>query len=398
MTIPVDRKVATDDSTTAPLPPQLSGIGIAILLCGAVLPFLDQFIVNVALPSINSTLMAPQAMLELTVAGYGTAYALFLIVGGRLGDAYGRRTVFITGLAGFTLSSLLCGLAPNIDVLVSAHCAQGVSAAMIMPQVLGTFRATLSGRRQGEALGLYGATAGISAVAGQLIGGLLIAANIGGELWRPIFLVNVPVGFFAVVAAWRLVPNTRSSNPASVDLLGTALFGLTMLCLLIPFTEGRSLGWPLWTWIILAISPLAAVATYLVERRTERCGGSPLLAPSLFAVRSMRRGSGGAVHCSGKLPPATRRRTRGKRAFGECGCGGLTVSASRQSGRAHVPPGVRSDPKAGHKDLVWCKGRRDPALALSVFDRREPSPVGIRAFRTRFGGDAALKPRPCQKV
>lgn len=141
MTISVDRKVATDDTTVAPPPSQLSAFGIAILLCGAVLPFLDQFIVNVALPSINSTLKASPAMLELTVAGYGTAYALFLIVGGRLGDASGRRTVFITGLAGFTLSSLICGLAPNIDVLVGARIAQGVSAALIMPQVLGTFRA-----------------------------------------------------------------------------------------------------------------------------------------------------------------------------------------------------------------------------------------------------------------
>lgn len=128
-------------------------------------------------------------------------------------------------------------------------------------------------------------------MAGQLVGGLLIAANIAGESWRPIFLVNVPVGLFAVVAAWRLVPNTRSANPASVDLPGTALFGATMISLLIPLTEGQSLGWPLWTWIVLAISPVAAVAAYLVERRTERRGGSPLLSPSLFAVRSMRRGS-----------------------------------------------------------------------------------------------------------
>jgi MFS family permease len=249
------------------------------------------FIVNVALPGIDSTLKASSATLELTIAGYGTAYALLLIVGGRLGDAYGRRAVFITGLAGFTLSSLVCGIAPNIDVLVGARIAQGASAALIIPQVLGTFHAALTGQRQGKAIGLYGATAGVSAVAGQLIGGLLIAANVAGESWRPIFLVNVPIGLFAIVAAWRLVPNTRSANPASVDLPGTALFGVTMISLLIPLTEGQSVGWPLWTWIVLAVSPVAAVATYLVERQTEKRGGSPLLPPSLFAVRSMRRGS-----------------------------------------------------------------------------------------------------------
>jgi MFS family permease len=291
VTVSVDPTVTTDDTDETPPPSQLSGVGVAILLCGAVLPFLDQFIVNVALPSIDSTLKASPATLELTVAGYGTAYALFLIMGGRLGDAYGRRTLFVIGLGGFTLSSLVCGLAPNIDVLVGARIAQGCSAALIMPQVLGTFHATLTGQRQGKAVGLYGATAGMSAVAGQLIGGLLIAANVAGESWRPIFLVNVPIGVFAVIAASRLVPNTRSANPASMDPPGTALFGLTMLTLLIPLTEGRTLGWPLWTWIVLAVSPVAAVATYLVERRTERRGGSPLLSPSLFAVRSMRRGS-----------------------------------------------------------------------------------------------------------
>jgi EmrB/QacA subfamily drug resistance transporter len=254
-------------------------------------PFLDMFIVNVALPAISSTLKASAPTLELTIAGYGTAYALLLIVGGRLGDAYGRRTVFIAGLTGFTVTSLLCGLAPSIGMLVGARIAQGASAALIMPQVLGTFHAALSGKRQGRAMGLYGATAGVSAVGGQLIGGLLIAANVAGLSWRPIFLVNVPVGVFAIVAAWRLVPDTRSESPASVDLPGTALFGVTMVSLLIPLTEGQSLGWPVWTWIVLAISPVAAAATYLVERRTERRGGSPLLPPSLFALRSMHRGS-----------------------------------------------------------------------------------------------------------
>jgi MFS family permease len=158
-------QASVGEVAAVPLPPGLSAIGIAILLSGAFLPFLDQFIVNVALPSINSTLKASPATLELTVAGYGTAYALLLIVGGRLGDTYGRRSVFIAGLAGFTLSSLVCGLAPGIDVLVGARIVQGVSAALIIPQVLGTFRATLTGRRQGKAVGLYGATAGMSAVA-----------------------------------------------------------------------------------------------------------------------------------------------------------------------------------------------------------------------------------------
>jgi EmrB/QacA subfamily drug resistance transporter len=286
-----DQQVGTDDPTA----PALSALGVAVLLCGAILPMLDMFIVNVALPSIKSDLSASAPMLELIIAGYGTAYALLLTVGGRLGDAYGRRTVFMAGLVSFTLSSLLCGLAPNIDVLIMARIVQGAAAALIIPQVLGTFRTTLIGHRQGKAIGSYGATAGVAAVAGQLVGGLLIAANIAGYSWRPIFIVNVPIGIFTMVAAWRLVPNTRSEHPASVDLPGTVLFGVTMVSLLIPLTEGESVGWPTWTWIVLAISPLAAVATYLVERRSEQRSGSPLLPPSLFAVRSMRRGSTLAV-------------------------------------------------------------------------------------------------------
>jgi MFS family permease len=275
----------------AAAPPQLSALGIAILLCGAVLPMLDMFIVNVALPSINSSLKASTPTLELIIAGYGTAYALLLTVGGRLGDAYGRRAIFMAGLVSFTLSSLLCGLAPDIAVLIAARIVQGTSAALIIPQVLGTFRTALSDQRQGKAIGLYGATAGVAAVAGQLVGGLLIAANIAGYSWRPIFLVNVPIGLLTMVAARPLVPNSRSQNPASVDLPGTALFGVTMVALLVPLTEGQSLGWPVWTWIVLVVSPVAAAATYLVERRTERRGGSPLLPPSLFAIRSVHRGS-----------------------------------------------------------------------------------------------------------
>jgi len=273
---------------TAPL---LSAVGLALLLGGAFLPMVDFFIVNVALPTIDSTLHGSAPMLELVVAGYGTAYALLLVVGGRLGDAYGRRRVFRIGLVGFTITSLLCGLTPSIGLLVAARVAQGISSAMIVPQVLATFQSTLEGRARHRALGLYGATAGIAGAVGQLIGGLLVTADIAGSTWRPIFLVNVPIGLVLMFVAGRYVPETRSANPASVDLLGTALFGLTMVTLLVPLTEGDSLGWPAWTWVLLAVSPIAAAATVYVERRSERNGGSPLLPPSLLGLRSMRRGT-----------------------------------------------------------------------------------------------------------
>jgi MFS family permease len=156
--------------------------------------------------------------------------------------------------------------------------------------VLATVHATLDGNRRARALGLYGATGGIASVVGQLLGGVLVTANIAGTSWRPIFLVNVPVGIVVLLLVRRVVPATRSDHPASVDLPGTLLFGATMVALLVPLTEGRSLGWPVWTWLVLALAPVAAVATYLVERRTERLGGYPLLSPTLLGLRSMRRG------------------------------------------------------------------------------------------------------------
>jgi EmrB/QacA subfamily drug resistance transporter len=274
----------------AAAPTELGAPGIAVLLLGAFLPIVDFFIVNVALPTIDSTLHASAPSLELVVAGYGTIYAALLVVGGRLGDALGRRRVFVAGLIGFTITSLLCGLAPSIETLVVARLAQGATAALIVPQVLATFQATLDGPRRAKALSLYGATAGVSAVVGQIVGGLLVTADIGGSAWRPIFLVNVPIGLFALAVVFRYVPATRSDRPAGVDLPGTLLFAATLTTLLVPLTEGRTLGWPLWTWLVLALAPLLGAATFVVERRTERRGAAPLLSPSLLRIRSMRRG------------------------------------------------------------------------------------------------------------
>jgi MFS family permease len=268
----------------------LSTVGLVVLLCGSFLPVLDFFIVNVALPTMDATLHASAATLELVVAAYGVAYALLLVVGGRLGDAIGRRRMFVLGLAGFTVSSLICGIAPNIEILIAARILQGLSAAMSQPQVLATFQATLEGPRRARAIGLYASTAGLAASIGQLLGGLLVQADIAGSSWRPIFLVNVPVGAVALLLTRRFVPGTKSPRPAGVDLPGTLLLGVTLVALLVPLTEGRALHWPVWTWVLLAIAPIAAGATVLVERRTERSGGAPLLPPSLLGLPSVRRG------------------------------------------------------------------------------------------------------------
>ncbi|MET9565913.1 MFS transporter [Streptomyces tauricus] len=271
-------------------PPVLGALGLFTVLLGAALPLIDFFIVNVALPTIGHDLAASDSVLELVVAGYGVAYAVLLVLGGRLGDMFGRRRLFLGGMVAFGLTSLACGLAPTAWTLVVARVAQGAASAAMLPQVLATIQSATQGPRRARAMGLYGATAGLSMVAGQILGGVLVAADIAGTGWRAVFLVNVPVVLLGLVLAARAVPETRSQHPQPVDAPGTVLLGVALVSLLAPLTEGRAAGWPLWTWLSLALFPVAATAFYLVERREERRGGTPLVPPSLFANVPLRRG------------------------------------------------------------------------------------------------------------
>lgn len=269
---------------------ELHDIGVLVLLAGAFLPIADFFIVNVALPTINRSLHASGPTLELIVAGYGVAYASILVLGGRLGDLFGRRRLFAGGLSAFILASLACGLAPSIWVLVAARVVQGASAAMLVPQVLATCHATLDGERKARALALYGATSGIAAVVGQLAGGLLVQANIAGTSWRPIFLINIPLGLVVLLVSRQVVPATRSPHAVTIDVPGTLLFAATLIALLVPLTEGQKLGWPAWTWIVLGAAGVLAIVTVITERSIERRGTTPLLPPSLLRLPSMSRG------------------------------------------------------------------------------------------------------------
>lgn len=278
------------DTTISRLPTRLGSLGLLVLLLGVFLPMTDFFIVNVALPTIDRDLHASAGMLQLVVAGYSIAYALFLVVGSRIGDAVGRRRLFLFGMASFTIMSAACGLAPDPAVLVTARVLQGLAGALMVPQVLSTIQATTDATGRSRALGFYGATGGVAAVVGQIAGGLLVAANLAGTGWRPIFLVNVPIGLLGLVLGRRLVPDTRSHAAVPVDHAGTAALGLTVLALLVPLTEGRSLGWPVWTIILLISSPVAAMAFVRIERRIERRGGTPLVPFSVVNVASMRRG------------------------------------------------------------------------------------------------------------
>ncbi|MGW2601177.1 MFS transporter [Streptomyces klenkii] len=273
--------------------PALTPLGLFTVLTGAALPMIDFFIVNVALPAIDHDLHAGPALLEMVVGGYGVAYAVLLVLGGRLGDMVGRRRLFMWGTAAFGVTSVACGLAPGAWWLVAARIAQGAASALMLPQVLATIQATTSGAGRARALSFYSGTSGVSASVGQVLGGVLVAANVAGTGWRSIFLVNAPVAAVALVLAARAVPETRSERPTRVDGLGTALLSLSLISLLVPLTEGRATGWPVWSWVLLAVFPVAAVAFAVTERRLERTGEggrTPLVPPSLLRVRSVRTG------------------------------------------------------------------------------------------------------------
>jgi MFS family permease len=253
------------------------------------LSVLDFFIVNVALPDIDHSLRAGPAALEFVVAGYSLTLACTLVAGGRLGDAYGRRRVFTAGVAGFTLASALCGLAPTAGTLIAARALQGFAAGVMVPQVLATIQAGFQGHDRQRALGVFGAVTGSACVAGQLLGGVLVSADLAGTGWRPIFLVNVPVGL-AALAASRVVPESRAAGASRVDLRGAVLLAATLLALLVPLATGREAGWPAWCWASFAAVPVLGALFWADQRRTEHRGGNPLLPPSLFDQSGMRRG------------------------------------------------------------------------------------------------------------
>jgi EmrB/QacA subfamily drug resistance transporter len=267
---------------------------LAVILCGTFVYVVDFFVVNVALPSIQDSLGAGPAAIEWIVAGYGLTSAAFLVTGGRLGDIYGRRRLFCVGIATFTVTSALCAAAPDAGFLVAARLAQGVGAAIMAPNVLSILGTTYTGPARVKAISIYGMVMGIAAVGGQLLGGLLIAANLAGLGWRVIFWINVPIGIAALALARRLVPESRaavgSTGPGRLDLRGATLFTAALVAIILPLLDGREQGWPAWSWACLAAGPvlLAVFAAHL--RVKARSGGQPLLDPAIFAVRAFRAG------------------------------------------------------------------------------------------------------------
>jgi MFS family permease len=266
-------------------------LAFIVMLTGGLLPSVDFFIINVSLPSIHTSIGASPAEMQLVVSGYAASYAVFLITGGRLGDLYGRRRLFLIGMAGFVATNTLCGLAATPLQLVIGRVLQGVSAAMLVPQVLGSIRALFPSQAElAKALSFYGVMMGLAASIGQFSGGALVEWSPFGWGWRTVFLTKPPIGIPIMLAAWLIVPETSASHSRRIDIGGAVLVSLALACLVLPLSEGRQQGWPAWTLITLAAAPLLAWAFVRFEARLTARGGSPLLDLALMAIPSFRRG------------------------------------------------------------------------------------------------------------
>ena len=262
----------------------------AVLIVAALMDLIDTTIVNVALPTIQRDLGADGTSLEWVVSAYLLAFASTLITAGRLGDLLGRRRLFLVGVAGFGVASLICGCAQTPGQLIAARALQGVAAATLAPQVLATFREMFRGKERGRAFGLYGAMAGLASALGLLLGGVLTQADIFGLGWRTIFIVNVPIAAIAFGAALLTVPETRALAPRRPDLLGTVVLVLALIAVVYPLLEGRSLGWPPWCWALLAAGPLAIAGLAAVDARRAGTGVAPLVPTALFRIPAFSAG------------------------------------------------------------------------------------------------------------
>jgi MFS family permease len=250
---------------------------LIVLLLGQFMALLDTFIVNVAIPTIGADLHASGAELQLVVAGYTVSYAMLLVTGARLGDRYGRRRMYLTGVTVFTLSSLACGFAPNIVALIIARFAQGAGAAVMIPQIVSVIQIQFSGRSRATALSAYSVVLSAGAVVGMVLGGVLVSANLLDFGWRPAFLVNVPAGFAVIALVRWLVPADEAQGTSQLDLAGLVTAVSAVMLVVLPMVLGHELRWPVWTFSCIAAGIVLVVVFVAIERKAKTGGGDPLL-------------------------------------------------------------------------------------------------------------------------
>ncbi|MFE4196695.1 MFS transporter [Paenarthrobacter sp. NPDC056912] len=254
---------------------------------------LDSTIVNVAGPDLERSLGASALGLQWVIGGYALTLGAGLILGGRLGDRFGRRPMFLASLAAFTIVSMLCALAPGIEWLITARLVQGVAGAMLLPQGLGLLRENFAGKELAKVFGIFGPVLGLGGILGPLIGGGLIEANLFGLGWRTVFLVNVPIGLAALVVAWRILPRRAGDKTVGVDAMGATLIVASSALLVLPLNFGQEQDWPLWTWVSIVAGLIGFVAFARQQRAASGRGRTPLVVPGIFSRRAYTLGLAG---------------------------------------------------------------------------------------------------------
>jgi MFS family permease len=263
---------------------------LAVVVAAQFMFGVDAFIVNVAIPSIAIELHASSAQIEAVIAIYLIGYATLVVTGGRLGDIYGTKNVFIAGVLGFTLTSLWCGLARSGPELIAARLAQGATAAMMVPQVLATLHLLFSDGSRARAFGIYGIVLGLAGAAGFALGGVLVTSDLAGLGWRVVFFVNVPLGLIIMAAAWSIMPSVPRRPGTRLDVAGAIVLFCGLLCLIGPLLFGHNLHWTPWVWLVMAAG-VGIIATFLrLERAIAGRGGMPLVDLALLSDRVFMRG------------------------------------------------------------------------------------------------------------
>ncbi|MER5889152.1 MFS transporter [Streptomyces sp. NPDC001941] len=271
------------------------------MIVAEVMDLLDASIVNVAGPALEESLGAGSVGLQWVIGGYALTLGAGLVLGGRLGDRYGRRRMFLTGLAAFTLSSLLCALAPNIESLIAFRLLQGTAGALLLPQGLGLLRENFSGPELTKVFAVFGPVLGLGGIVGPVLGGFLIEGDFFGLGWRSVFLVNLPIGLAALAVAAVFVPRKDGDRSVRIDLVGAGLVVAACALLVLPLNQGQEAGWPLWTWLCMAASVVGFALFALRQRRAATAGREPLVNPRLLRKPAFTVGLGGIALFFGGL-------------------------------------------------------------------------------------------------
>lgn len=266
---------------------------LVVMIVAEVMDLLDASIVNVAGPALEESLGASSVGLQWVIGGYALTLGAGLVLGGRLGDRYGRRRMFLTGLAAFTLSSLLCALAPNIEALIVFRLLQGAAGAILLPQGLGLLRENFSGPELTKVFAIFGPVLGLGGIIGPVLGGFLIEGDILGLGWRAVFLINLPIGLAALAVAARFVPKKPGDRTVRVDMVGAGLVMASCALLVLPLNQGQEDGWPLWTWMSMTAAVVGFGLFALQQRRTAAAGREPLVTPALLRKPAFTVGLGG---------------------------------------------------------------------------------------------------------